>query len=372
MNERRSPVERRLMKDPVLSVLDCGLEPQSHALVLAALAQFAQPDLFTRMSMTAMAVRGRQDPKTVGRILKRLADEDPKAVSKDGARDQLLVIAKPAVGRGQAGVYRVHWERLELVANAVRLARRHIFAGAETALIEEGLSGRPASAEVCLGVVSVLRHALKLQGAVPAAGELVGLQSRLCDRLAEWPEAAMGGALEVAFEGGHAADTDLGEDEDFDPVDKWAKKVTQNPIKGDAKSQKGDPASLPPTPPYKDTSPQGESTGAQTDARGEPETAVSGETADRRFGEGERREVHQLLTPQLFAALVETSGNRRAALLEALLGAHISEKDRVLTIRVASPALRDRVLELAGWAMTGQCGPGQRWDDYTVSVRRAS
>lgn len=360
------------MKDPVLTVLDCGLEPQSHALVLAALAQFTQRGGFARMSMTAMAARARQDPKTVGRILKRLADEDARTVAKDGARDQLLVIAKPAIGRGQAGVYRVHWERLELVANAVRLARRHIFAGAETALIEEGLSQRPASAESCLAVISTLRHALKLQGAAPAAAELLTLQSRLCDRLAEWPDAALGGALEVGFEGGDDADTDLGEDEGFDPVDKFAEKVTQNPIKGDAKSQKGDPASRPPTPPYKDISPQGESSGAQTQARGAFDGAGPGDASAGRFEGVSGREVHQLLTPQLFSSLIEFDSRKRAALLEALLGAQISEKDGVLTIRVGSLEARDRVRELAGWGMAEACGEGGRWDDWNIAVRRAS
>ena len=362
------------MRDTVLTVLDCGLESQSHALVLAALGQFAQGDGFTRMSMTAIAMRARQNPKTVGRIVKRLADEDAKALAEDGSRDQLLVVAKPAIGRGQSGVYRVHWERLEIVAKAVRAARRSIMAGAEAALIESGFSGAPASAETCLGVLSALRQAVKAEGDPATASEILKLQSSLFDAMAVWPESALGGALEVGFEGGGEEGLDEGFDGGGLPVDNAPEKVTQNPLKGDAKSLKGDPASPPPTPPYKDSSPQGLSSGAQAHARGGHPAAGTGEGADGRFGEAGGREVHQLLTPQHFAALVHADGRKRALLENALLGARISESDRFLTVTVRSEQARGRVVEAVGLGFYGLFGRDEhhRWESWHINVREAS
>lgn len=330
------------MKDFVLSVMDFGLEPASEAGVLKALGQIAdQKTGFARVSVGALAWPARLSKRTVERALVKLTAAD---------RAQLvLVIEPPKPGPGSAGIYRVHWERIALVADAYRTARRRIHAGAAGALEAAGLAMQPACPERCADVMTCLHKALTREGEYGAAREISGLMGQLDAEMEAWP----GRVLRAVEKRGGNTDT--------------VSRIT------DTVSRNTDTVSASPTPPNKDSSPQGISPYARGHAR-EPSLAEGGaEAAEGRFGGAFRGQVGPSLTPALLAGMVGERRSSRSEILETLVGCQIIEIDDHLMIRAASAAQRDQLYagKFAAQLVDFLQSSG-RWTTFSITCREAS
>lgn len=343
------------MKDLTLTMQDCGLERAGAFNVLKALGQFADRDTkASRASMETLALAARLDVKNVGRTLKRLMDEDHKALAADGLRHDLIVcIDAPQRGVSSAGVWRVHWERLELVADAVRIARRHVRAGAARALHDAKLAGLPASPEACSKVIRVLERTLRSEQRHGPAKEVAGLQIKLAEAMADWPQWLTGV-------------------EPSDPVDNRGSVGDVSSRSSDVSSSVGDVSSRTPCTPYKDTTPQGKSSGAGMRAGGAPSASVSGADDAGRFGGGNGGLPIASVAPQFLAAKIALSADQRGRVLEALVGAQIIEMDGQLTIRAAGPDHQARLLDLLADLLTDHCMAGGHWSNYSITARKSA
>lgn len=119
-------------------ILGCGLEKGGRRALLEAMAHFADLETgMVRVSQARLAQRAALSERQVRRVLPEvLADDELEG---------LLRCVRPAVGRGNAAVYRLDVSRLEPLRAAMNLAARRIYAGAAKAQLDCGLAGVKAT-----------------------------------------------------------------------------------------------------------------------------------------------------------------------------------------------------------------------------------
>ena len=169
------------MKDFILAADDCGLERDGAYSLLRALAKMADGETgFARVSRTALMHSTRLTERSLQRAFKALSEAE---------RGELLITAEaPRAGPGSTGLYRVHWERIAIVADAYRLARKRVRAGAAAALDEAELRGMPASPENCRRAIMALSKACRVEGYTGSAKKIAKLSGDLEAELSGWPE----------------------------------------------------------------------------------------------------------------------------------------------------------------------------------------
>lgn len=290
----------------VLASKTSVLEPARRSATLDALGIFADTRTkFSSCSIVALAALSRQGRRSIERSLGEWKSPDLQGL--------VLDIDGKRGGPGDARLFRVHWERLRLVASAVGVTRRAVGAGAYDALDARGLLGKPASLENCAQVLGTLQGKLLAEGQNGAARRVEHLQSKLGSVFQGWPERVLDVAGDIAIQ------------RDFD-AHSWVDPDVDNLANYDNLSANYDNLS---SRDYKEDSPQG-TQDTHPSARGPVE-----------FGRDQSSEFQDVeLIPSsltMVAARAGGSAKRRAAIAEALVGCQAGNMDGWLVIRASGP-----------------------------------
>ncbi|MDJ0921062.1 MAG: hypothetical protein QNI84_08030 [Henriciella sp.] len=272
------------MRDLSEAVKACLLEGAVEASLLQALATYTdRRTLFSAVSRATLSGVARYENRTLSRAFERLCG---------AASDQLLVIPRrPKGGPGVIWTYRVHWERIQIVAGAVATARRRIGGGATRAIRAGGHLGAPASEAACSGVIHSLRAALLAEDQRAAARGMDKALNALSEAMTGWPERVCG---------------QVTPNYDFETTNY------------DSETANLDFETTPPTPPYKDIL-----------------------LKDNPLTRTPMREA--ALDVRSLAGLSRLNGQRRADLAERLLGCHLATLDGWLVIRAGSTKQCDQL-----------------------------
>lgn len=222
----------------VRGVRDFWLEKNAQHNLLEALASVADGETYmARISMIGLESRTRQSTRSVRRALACLSTQERGRPFHEWRDSLILTIDRPGGGPGAAGAYRVHFQRILIVANAVRIARRAIRAGADRELDLWRLRGRPATYRNCAEVIGTLRHALIAEGHQAQAKQLLKLRSELDLEMSSWPGRILG-----------AHSPDAAVDNSFIAKEKC---ICNSAISSEDLAK----LATSPTPPYKDNTP---------------------------------------------------------------------------------------------------------------------
>lgn len=147
------------------SVRRCGLETGGRRDLLEALATYADDETgLATVSQLSLALHAGLTERHARRILAQL-------VTDDRLEGLVRLISAPR-GRGRTAVYRLHLERVEPLAAAVKIAQRACHAGAAKALMASGLVGAALSPHNMRRVFGCLRSLCLAEGQAPAAAAI--------------------------------------------------------------------------------------------------------------------------------------------------------------------------------------------------------
>lgn len=147
------------------SVRRCGLESGGRRDLLEALATYADDETgLATVSQLSLALHAGLTERHARRILTQLVS--------DARLEGLVRLVAPPRGRGRSAVYRLHLERVEPLAAAVKIAQRACHAGAAKALMAAGLVGAPLSPQNMRRVFGRLRSLCEAEGQAPAAAAI--------------------------------------------------------------------------------------------------------------------------------------------------------------------------------------------------------
>ncbi len=294
----------------VLAATTCVLEPARRAATLDALGIFADArTMFSTCSISALAALSRQGRRSIERSLSDWKDPE--------LQDLVLDIDGKRGGPGEARLFRVHWERLRLIAAAVGVARRSVGAGAYEALDSRGLLAQPATLETCAQTLGTLHGKLLAEGQKGAARRVERLQGKLSGVFDGWPDRIMDAAADLAIMRDFHANAWV--DPDVDSLDNY-----------DNLSANYDNLS---SRDYKEDSPQG-----NQDTRLSARGPVDFDRMKLHPGDGVEILPSSLST---IAAIAGGSAKRRAAIAESLIGCQAGTIDGWLVIRTSGKAQCD-------------------------------
>lgn len=298
----------------VLSAKTCVLEPAGRASVLEALGVFTDARTkFSSCSLTSLAAQSRRDRRSVERAFKDWRDPELQSLVID--------VSQKKGGPGEARLFRVHWERLRLVASAVGVARRSVGAGAYDALGRKKLLGAAATADACSNVFGALHGKLLSEGQHAGARRIERLQARLAPAFEGWPERILDQANELDpnpdFEAQSAIVEAVDEGSNYDNLSANYDKLSSRY--------------------YKEDSPQGFQK-AREGARGPVDFERSASAA--------AESAVLPLSLSHIAAVAGGNARRRAAIAEALIGCQAVSLDGWLVVRASGSSQCDQLNDL--------------------------
>ncbi len=296
----------------VLAATTCVLEPARRAATLDALGIFADArTMFSTCSISALAALSRQGRRSIERSLSEW--------KQPALQDLVLDIDGKRGGPGDARLFRVHWERLRLIAAAVGVARRSVGAGAYEALDSRGLLAKPATLEACALTLGTLHGKVLAEGQKGAARRVERLQGKLGGVFDGWPERIMDAAADLAIMRDFHANAWV--DPDVDNFDNYDN-LSANYVNLSSRD-------------YKEDSPQG-----NQDTRLSARGPVDFDRMQPAPSEGVEILPSSLST---IAAIAGGSAKRRAAIAESLVGCQAGTIDGWLVVRTSGKAQCDEL-----------------------------
>lgn len=148
----------------------CGLEKGARGQMLEALATYTDEETgLATASQVTLAVRARVSERHARRMLETLIGDE--------RLEGLVEEVSGACGRGRTAIYRVHLERVEPLAAAMKIAQRACRAGIGKALLDSGLVGDVLSPRNIRRVFGLMRSVCQQENQAAAVSAIIAQEA---------------------------------------------------------------------------------------------------------------------------------------------------------------------------------------------------